>query len=115
MRISLDIRPLSVNRAWQGRRYSTPEKKRYEAMVHSQLPSAKIPGPYYRVDYKFFLIQFARTDQQNLLKCLTDCFVRRGIITDDRMIIDERIRKFPAAKDRIEVEIEGVRSYDRNS
>ena len=108
MKIALEIKPLSVNRAWQGRRFSTPEKKQYERVLALLLPRAVVPGPYYRIDYKFYLVEFKLTDSQNLLKCLTDCLVKRGIIRDDRYIIEERIRKFPATKNRIEIEIESA-------
>jgi Holliday junction resolvase RusA-like endonuclease len=114
MKIKLDIKPLSVNVAWQGRRFSTPAKKQYEEQVLLMLPKQHIPGPYYRIDYKFFLVNFKMTDQQNLLKCLTDCLVKRGIITDDRFIIDERIRKYPSAHDGIELEIEGIGLHEKN-
>ena len=64
------------------------------------------PGPYYRVSYEFHLRSFALTDWDNCVKVTQDCVVNRGIITDDRLIIEARVRKFPAKKDRIVVEIE---------
>lgn len=108
MKISLDLRPLSVNRAYKGRRFNTFEKHVYDAKLRFLLPKIVIPGPYYRVHYKFFLKNFKITDQQNFLKCLTDGIVRRGIIKDDRFIIWELIEKFPSDKDRIEIDIESA-------
>jgi Holliday junction resolvase RusA-like endonuclease len=39
--INLDIKPLSVNEAWQGRRYKTDKYKSYEKEVLFLLPKAK--------------------------------------------------------------------------
>lgn len=107
MKITLNIKPLSVNEAWQGRRYSTGAKTAYEATMRLLLPNRAIPGPYYRIEYDFHLVRFATTDWDNLCKVLQDCIVKRGIITDDRHIIEARVRKFPAKADRIVVGIEG--------
>lgn len=106
MKIVLHLKPLSVNKAYQGRRFSTPEKKSYDAALALLLPRKKLEVAYYRITYRFFLTQFALTDQQNLLKILTDGLVRHGIIRDDRYVIEEHIYKRPSTADRIELEIE---------
>ncbi len=109
LKICLNIKPLSSNVAWQGRRFSTKAKTQFENAMHLLLPTTKVCGlPYYRMAYDFFLVNFSRTDIDNLVKTSQDCLVRRGIISDDRLIVDARIRKFPAKTDRIEIEIEGI-------
>ena len=106
-KIILNLKPLSVNEAWKGRRFSTPAKKQFEAAVRYSLPKVEVRrAPYYRVAYDFFLVNFALTDGANLEKVLTDCLVKRGVIQDDRYIVDYRIRKFPSDKDRIEISVE---------
>lgn len=107
MKITLNIKPLTVNQAWQGRRFSTPAKTAYEGALRLLLPKVAVPGPYYRVEYDFYLVQFALTDWDNLCKVLQDCLVKRGIITDDRFIVDARVRKFPAKADHFVIRIEG--------
>ena len=42
MKINLQIKPLSVNLAWQGKRFKTPSYKRYERDVLLMLPKAEI-------------------------------------------------------------------------
>ena len=42
MKINLQIKPLSVNLAWQGKRFKTPAYKRYERDVLLMLPKAEI-------------------------------------------------------------------------
>lgn len=106
--ITLAIKPLSVNEAWQGRRFSTPAKNDYEAVMRYLLPKVVVPGgPYYRIEYDFHLVHFATTDWDNLCKVLQDCLVKRGIITDDRFIVDARVRKYPANADKVVIRVEG--------
>ena len=105
--ITLNVKPLTINQAWQGRRFSTPAKKDYEAALRFALPKVAVaPAPYYRVEYDFHLRSFALSDWDNLVKVTQDCLVKRGIISDDRFIVDARVRKFPAKADRIVVRIE---------
>lgn len=110
MRFTLDIKPLSVNEAYKGRRFNTTKKKQYDKTLALLLPNQPLEGPYYRVSYYFHLKNFALIDQQNLLKCLTDGIVRRGIIRDDRYIVEEHLFKFKADHDSVEIDIENVES-----
>ena len=73
------------------------------------MPKTLVPGPYYRIDYEFHLVHFSTTDWDNLIKVNQDFLAKLGIITDDRFIIDARVRKFKAEKDRIEIEIISVK------
>lgn len=41
--MQINIKPMTVNRAWQGRRYKTPEYKQYERDVLLLLPKIAIP------------------------------------------------------------------------
>jgi Holliday junction resolvase RusA-like endonuclease len=109
LRLTVPIKPLSVNEAFKGRHFSTDAKEQFEAKARFLLPKQHVPpGPYYRVSYDFHLVSFALTDFDNCIKVFQDCLVKRGIIKDDRLIVDARIRKFPAKSDRIEVSVEGV-------
>ena len=108
MTIFLDLKPLSINHAYRGRRFDTPAKRQYDRALSLLLPKRHVEGPYYRIDYRFYLKNFKMTDQQNLLKCLTDAIVARGIITDDRFIVEEHIYKYQSDKDRMEIMIAGV-------
>ena len=42
MKINLQIKPLSVNDAWQGKRFKTPKYKRYERDILLMFPNAEI-------------------------------------------------------------------------
>jgi Holliday junction resolvase RusA-like endonuclease len=109
MRLTLHVKALSVNDAFRGRHFPTAAKKQYEESLHFALPKAHVaPGPFYRIAYDFYLVRFSTTDWDNCVKITQDCLVRRGIITDDRLIVDARVRKFPSKENRIEIEIEAA-------
>lgn len=107
--LTLHVKPLSINDATRGRHFPTAAKTEYEKRLHFSLPKVAVVGkPYYRVWYDFHLVRFSTTDWDNLPKVTQDCLVRKGIIKDDRLIIQGIVSKFPAAKDRIVIRIEGV-------
>lgn len=106
--LTLHVKPISTNEAWKGRHFSTTAKKNYELRLRLSLPKVAVVGkPFYRIAYDFHLVNFALTDYDNLVKVTQDCLVKRGILTDDRLIVDARIRKFPAKADKIVVSVEG--------
>ncbi len=106
--LTLHVKPLSINDATRGRHFPTAAKTEYETRLRWSLPKVAVVGkPYYRVEYDFHLKNFALTDVGNLEKVTTDCLVKRGIIKDDRYIVDLRQKKFPSDKDRIVIRIEG--------
>lgn len=108
MTFTIPIKPLSINAATKGKHFPTPEKRQYERDMRLLLPKVRVQRtPYYRVAYDFHLKQFALTDGANLEKVLSDCLVARGILEDDRYIVEYRIRKFPSETDKIVVSIEG--------
>lgn len=100
--LTLHVKPLSINDATQGRHFPTAEKEAFETRLRWSLPKVAVVGkPYYKIGFDFHLKSFALTDYDNCIKVTQDCLVKRGIITDDRLIVDARIRKFPAARDSI--------------
>jgi Holliday junction resolvase RusA-like endonuclease len=105
MNTILRIKPISVNAAYQGRRFDTKAKKQFDRALALLLPKVRVDGEYYRVAYDFHLTNFGGTDQDNLVKVLQDGIVRRGIISDDRRIVEHQIRKFPSKTDWIAVGI----------
>jgi Holliday junction resolvase RusA-like endonuclease len=113
VKIVLPVKPLSINDAFRGRHFPTKAKTFYETTLAWMLPRKRLaPGPFYRITFDFYLVRFKATDYDNLIKVTQDCLVRSGIIDDDRLIIDARIRKFPAKKDRIKITIEPAELED---
>ena len=105
MKGTLSIRPLSINRAFQGRRFKTPECHVYCRTLALLLPYTPIQGEYYEARFKFHLKNFALCDEDNLVKVLQDCMVQNGIISDDRRIVRHILEKYPSDFDYIEWEI----------
>ena len=74
--MQLDIRALSINKAWQGRRFKTADYKEYEDSVGKLLLGHKRnqfadTNKMIEVHYHFYLKEYKRTDVGNLEKPLT--------------------------------------------
>lgn len=112
MIIKLPIKPISVNAAFQGRRFKTKICKKFDTTVQLMIRGSEgyirmtrpIKGPYF-VRYLFSLKNATRTDADNLIKVVQDNLVKTGIITDDRHIYSYLVEKVPADTDSIEIEI----------
>jgi hypothetical protein len=96
--IEIDLKPLSINEAFQGRRFKTNKHKAFEkALLLLLLPhkKEKIIGPYF-LEYRLSLQNYARTDISNLVKVMEDCLVKSGIVQDDSYCQLMIISKIPA-------------------
>ena len=101
----LSIKPLSINAAFQGRRFKTKECNAYCKALALMLPNTRVESEYYELHFRFYLKNFAMTDEDNCIKVLQDCMVKKGIISDDRRIIKHVIEKFPSKTDYVEYEV----------
>lgn len=68
---TIKIKPLSLNSAYRGRRFTTPELKSYKEAIHYLAPRLKIPKGKLKVSYKFG-VSSKNCDGDNLIKCLQD-------------------------------------------
>ena len=104
--IAVSIKPLSVNDAWQGRRFKSPAYLTYERDLGFLLPRG-IPMTKGRVElrYRFYIKNDKLADADNMVKPLQDVLVKHGYIEDDRFIYRFSVEKFHAEVPRIEVEI----------
>ena len=110
MKIKLFIKPLTVNQAFYGIHRKTTKCRDYDSKLDLLLGKPKkLDFKYYKISYMFYLKYFATTDADNLVKILQDNIVRKGIISDDRKIIDYSIKKRPSKENIVEIEIsEGI-------
>jgi hypothetical protein len=69
--IRLKVKPLSVNRSYQGRRFSTPELAAYRQELSYLLPPLNVPKGNLAVRYEFGVSSKA-SDGDNLIKSFQD-------------------------------------------
>ena len=113
MKLTLDIKPLSTNVLWQGRRFKTKRYKNYESTVAWLLPKVQMVKGFVDIHYKFYLKNWKLVDGDNCVKGLQDILVKAGFIEDDRKILRYIIDKPPAKEDKIIVEIKQRKEFDR--
>lgn len=89
--MKLNIKPLSVNQCWAGRRFKTPEYKVYENAVLFLLPKFKLPEPPYEIYFKFGFSSRA-SDFDNPVKPMTD-ILQKKYGFDDKLIQKAIIEK----------------------
>jgi len=89
--IKVDIKPLSVNNAWQGKRFKTPDYKQYERDVLLILPKIKIPKGSLRLDIVFCFSNKA-SDIDNPIKPILD-IMQKKYGFNDSIIYELNIKK----------------------
>lgn len=108
MKVKLDIKPLSVNEAWQGRRFKTDEYKRYERNILLMLPILSVPTPPYRLSFTFGFSN-SLSDIDNPVKLITDILQKKYKINDKdiyQLSVQKTIVK--KGKEFIELEIKSI-------
>lgn len=92
MQIDLNIKPLSVNRAWQGKRFKSPEYKKYESDLLLILPKTKEKfSDMLRIEF-FFGFSNQASDIDNPVKPLMD-ILQKKYGFDDRQVFEMNLRK----------------------
>lgn len=82
----INIKTLSVNEAWQGRRFKTDKYKKYESDLLLLLPKINIPNPPYRLN---IIVGFSNkaSDLDNVLKPFLDILQKKYDINDKHIEI----------------------------
>lgn len=82
----INIKTLSVNEAWQGRRFKTDKYKKYESDLLLLLPKINIPNPPYRLN---IIVGFSNkaSDLDNILKPFLDILQKKYSINDKHIEI----------------------------
>jgi Holliday junction resolvase RusA-like endonuclease len=92
----LNIKPLSVNEAWKGRRFKTDKYKRYEFEVCAKLPRIKLPEGFLSVSLEFGFSNHA-SDIDNPVKLFIDCMQKKYGF-NDRMIKELHVKAIDCKK-----------------
>ena len=89
--VKVDIKPLSVNKAWRGTRYKTPEYNQYQKQVLSLLPNnITIPDGFLKFYYEFGMSR--NSDFDNPVKLFTDILQKKYGFNDSK-IMEANIKK----------------------
>ena len=82
----VDIKALSVNQAWQGKRFKTPKYKQYTIDVLKILPWIKVnPFGHLKAFYEFGVSNMG-SDVDNMVKCFQDQLQTKYAFKDSRII-----------------------------
>jgi Holliday junction resolvase RusA-like endonuclease len=92
----IEIKPLSVNQAWQGRRFKTDKYKRYEQDCLMILPKLTVPEGMIKLTLHFGFSS-KNSDADNPVKCFVDILQKKYGFNDSR-IYEYSIKKFDVIK-----------------
>jgi len=82
----INIKPLSANNAWRGRRFKTPEYKNYEEELLWILPKMKVPLGKLEVYYEFGLSS-KNADGDNCIKQFQDIISKKYGFNDKNIYL----------------------------
>jgi Holliday junction resolvase RusA-like endonuclease len=85
------IKPLSVNQAWQGKRFKTDKYIRYEKEILNLLPNVPTENPPFKFEITFGFSN-KLSDIDNPLKPILDCIQKKYKI-NDRDIYELNVKK----------------------
>ena len=99
MRLShlrLNIKPLSVNKAWKGKRYRTDEYRKYQRDISLLLMPMEIPEGPLQLEIMWGFSNMGG-DVDNPIKCFQDCLQKKYAFNDSkiqRLIVEkQRVKK----------------------
>lgn len=95
MQILKKIKLLSVNDAFQGRKFKTPKYKAYEKELLFSLPKVNVPEPPYEIYFEFGFSNVL-SDIDNPVKPLQDILQKKYLINDRdiyKLTVEKKIVK----------------------
>ncbi len=94
--VRIKVKPLSLNKAYRGRRFSTPELSQYKRDITLQLPKMAVPQGNLSVTYVFG-VSNKMADADNLIKAFQDC-IAECYGFNDNQIYEWHVRKVMVKK-----------------
>lgn len=103
--ITINLKPVSVNELYSGKRYVTPKGRKYKEAVQWLCPKVPIPEGKLHIRYRFYFSSTG-SDIDNALKGFTDSLSSRLGFNDNRVYrIDVEKLIVPKGQEKIEFEI----------
>jgi len=107
--MKIQIKPLSINEAFQGRRFKTKKYKDFEQEFLLKLKPLKLPKPFYSVYYEFGLSNVL-SDWDNPVKPTQD-ILQQKYGFNDKNIFEALVRKVKVNKGEEYIKFE-IKSID---
>lgn len=106
--IKINIKPLSVNEVWCGKRFKTPAYKNYEKAVTLMLPKITIPEGPLKIIFRFGFSN-VMSDWDNPVKPLQD-IMQKKYGFNDKEIFEAHVQKVkvPKGQEYFEFEITAI-------
>jgi len=101
----VEVKPLSVNALFRGRRFKTNNYKEYEKELLYLLPKEKKITGNIAITLEFYLKNYSRTDVDNLAKGILDILKKAEYIEDDRKVTELHLYKYQSKINRIRITI----------
>jgi Holliday junction resolvase RusA-like endonuclease len=104
--VKIDLKPLSVNECWAGRRFKTPKYSKFEKDLLLLLPAIKLPKPPY-VIYLEWGFSNGSADWDNPIKPVVDILQKKYGFNDKQIIrgIVDKV-KVPKGQEYLKFKIE---------
>ncbi len=109
MIIKAKIKPLSVNKAWQGRRFKTKDYIAYEKELLLILPKKKMIKGLIEVHIVVFFKNVMRADSDNILKPILDICQKKGYYENDNKIMILSVEKKKSENEGFIISIENIK------
>ena len=100
----VNIKALSVNDAWKGRRFKTDDYKAFEQALWYLLPNKNVPKGKLRAIYRFG-VSSKSADGDNLIKNFQDICSKKYLF-NDKMIYEWDVKKIDVEKGEESIEFE---------
>lgn len=101
----IQVKALSVNGSYRGRRFSTPELKAFKEEVFLRLPRISVPSGPLMMRYEFGVSSSA-SDLDNCVKSFQDCLAEKYGFNDNKIYRCEMEKKVvPKGQEYIDFEI----------
>lgn len=110
--IRIDMKPLSVNDAWQGRRFKSDKYEAYEMEMLYRLPPGRLPKPPYCVFY-YFGLSNRQADYDNPIKPVQDILQKKYGFNDNEIYEAHIFKKIvKRGKEYIRIRIEHLNQLE---